>query len=472
MNGKGPPRPWRTRRSSASCARPPPRCVRRPTVCAERRSARAAARPPARPRPSSAGRWRWPSARVCARRCSTRCSAPRRSSSTPRAPRRSPANASATTASPSARPNGRQRFRSVRGGASGAPSVWGARSARLASQLDSPRVEASVETPRKLEGEKAQRIIAAMRSSVGRRGAAGSTFDHVAREAGVSRGLLHYYFGSKERLLVEVVRQRLRGAQSQRWRSGSPRRARSTRSSPRSWSGSRSSSRTSAANRSVLYEMLSASRHSEEIRPRWPSSTARWREQPGGGAAQQGERGRDHASRPTPRRWPRSCSRSATASASRSLSDPEWDREAAFDLGVRTARRLLGAALSATRRLRRGPGRGQPALQLGGELGGRDAHLLERVAVAQRHCAVLHRLVVHGHPPGRADLVLAAIALADRAAGVELGRHQLAQLLVDLAGALGLPPLFTSGSTATLIGAILGISRRTVRCSPPISSSS
>jgi AcrR family transcriptional regulator len=28
----------------------------------------------------------------------------------------------------------------------------------------------------------------------------------VAREAGVSRGLLHYYFGTKERLLAEVVR--------------------------------------------------------------------------------------------------------------------------------------------------------------------------------------------------------------------------------------------------------------------------
>ncbi len=45
-----------------------------------------------------------------------------------------------------------------------------------------------------------------MRSSVARRGVAGSTFDHVAREAGVSRGLLHYYFGTKERLLAEVVR--------------------------------------------------------------------------------------------------------------------------------------------------------------------------------------------------------------------------------------------------------------------------
>ena len=59
---------------------------------------------------------------------------------------------------------------------------------------------------RRLESEKAQRIVEAMRSSVARRGVAGSTFDHVAREAGVSRGLLHYYFGTKERLLAEVVR--------------------------------------------------------------------------------------------------------------------------------------------------------------------------------------------------------------------------------------------------------------------------
>src|SRR4051794_33761782 len=60
--------------------------------------------------------------------------------------------------------------------------------------------------PPELTGERAQRIVDAMRASVARRGAAGSTFDHVAREAGVSRGLLHYYFGTKERLLVEVVR--------------------------------------------------------------------------------------------------------------------------------------------------------------------------------------------------------------------------------------------------------------------------
>ncbi|HEY5260792.1 MAG TPA: TetR family transcriptional regulator, partial [Solirubrobacteraceae bacterium] len=66
------------------------------------------------------------------------------------------------------------------------------------------------ETPggatRSLSGEKAQRIVEAMRHSVARRGAAASTFDHVSREAGVSRGLLHYYFGTKEQLLVEAAR--------------------------------------------------------------------------------------------------------------------------------------------------------------------------------------------------------------------------------------------------------------------------
>lgn len=59
---------------------------------------------------------------------------------------------------------------------------------------------------RELSGDKAQRIVDAMRASVAARGIAGSTFEHVAGEAGVSRGLLHYYFGTKERLLVEVVR--------------------------------------------------------------------------------------------------------------------------------------------------------------------------------------------------------------------------------------------------------------------------
>jgi AcrR family transcriptional regulator len=60
--------------------------------------------------------------------------------------------------------------------------------------------------PREHEDDKAARIVEAMRSSVAERGIAGATFDQVARAAGVSRGLLHYYFGTKERLLVEAVR--------------------------------------------------------------------------------------------------------------------------------------------------------------------------------------------------------------------------------------------------------------------------
>src|SRR3954463_6013452 len=67
-------------------------------------------------------------------------------------------------------------------------------------------MEAATTQQQPIAGDKAHRIVDAMRASVARRGAAGSTFDHVAREAGVSRGLLHYYFGTKERLLVEVVR--------------------------------------------------------------------------------------------------------------------------------------------------------------------------------------------------------------------------------------------------------------------------
>jgi AcrR family transcriptional regulator len=70
-------------------------------------------------------------------------------------------------------------------------------------QLRSPVAEARSRRP---PSDKAERIVEAMRVSVARRGTAASTFDQVAREAGVSRGLLHYYFGSKEHLLVQAAR--------------------------------------------------------------------------------------------------------------------------------------------------------------------------------------------------------------------------------------------------------------------------
>jgi AcrR family transcriptional regulator len=64
----------------------------------------------------------------------------------------------------------------------------------------------AAEPRRELAGEKATRIVEAMRTCVAARGFSGATFDQIAREAGVSRGLLHYYFGAKERLLTEAVR--------------------------------------------------------------------------------------------------------------------------------------------------------------------------------------------------------------------------------------------------------------------------
>lgn len=67
-------------------------------------------------------------------------------------------------------------------------------------------MQAGTTSERELTQDKAARIVEAMRASVAERGTAGSTFDQVARAAGVSRGLLHYYFGTKERLLIEVVR--------------------------------------------------------------------------------------------------------------------------------------------------------------------------------------------------------------------------------------------------------------------------
>jgi len=50
-------------------------------------------------------------------------------------------------------------------------------------------MEAAAGTDRHLTGDKATRIVDAMRASVAERGTAGSTFDQVARAAGVSPGL-------------------------------------------------------------------------------------------------------------------------------------------------------------------------------------------------------------------------------------------------------------------------------------------
>ncbi len=56
------------------------------------------------------------------------------------------------------------------------------------------------------DDEKARTILEAARRTIAEKGFAGTTITQVAARAGVSRGLLHYYFESKEDLLARVVR--------------------------------------------------------------------------------------------------------------------------------------------------------------------------------------------------------------------------------------------------------------------------
>lgn len=53
---------------------------------------------------------------------------------------------------------------------------------------------------------KAERILAAVSRVLARNGYMGTTINAVAKEAGVSRGLLHYYFSSKDEMLARVIK--------------------------------------------------------------------------------------------------------------------------------------------------------------------------------------------------------------------------------------------------------------------------
>lgn len=55
--------------------------------------------------------------------------------------------------------------------------------------------------------EKKMRMLQAARTVMAREGFANTTVSLVAEEAGVSRGLIHYHFASKEEMLASVLRQ-------------------------------------------------------------------------------------------------------------------------------------------------------------------------------------------------------------------------------------------------------------------------
>jgi AcrR family transcriptional regulator len=62
-------------------------------------------------------------------------------------------------------------------------------------------------TARQASDEKAAMLVEAARNVLTRQGYARTTIKEVAAEAGVSRGLLHYYFKNKEEMLFLVVRE-------------------------------------------------------------------------------------------------------------------------------------------------------------------------------------------------------------------------------------------------------------------------
>ncbi|MFL5868665.1 MAG: TetR/AcrR family transcriptional regulator [Thermoleophilaceae bacterium] len=204
-------------------------------------------------------------------------------------------------------------------------------------------MEASVEVPRKLEGEKAQRIIEAMRASVGRRGAAGSTFDHVAREAGVSRGLLHYYFGSKERLLVEVVRHdcevRIKVMDERLARADSV-----DAIVQALVVGLEEFIEDEPGSQAVTYEMLSASRHSDEIRAELAELYRRWREHLAD-ALREKERQGVVKLQADPESVAAVLFALGDGFGIQLSSDPDWDSSQPFALGVEIARQLLGVGV-------------------------------------------------------------------------------------------------------------------------------
>lgn len=200
-------------------------------------------------------------------------------------------------------------------------------------------MEASVRTPRKLDSEKAQRIVEAMRSSVGARGAAGATFDHVAQEAGVSRGLLHYYFGSKERLLVEVVRRdcdiRLGSLEERLAKADSVDSIIDVLVSHLE-----DFLEQDPASAALVYELFTASRHNEELQGAMAELYREVRSHVAG-VLEEKEREGVVKLRGSAEAVASILFALGDGIALQRLSDPEWDSAPTFETGIETARFLL-----------------------------------------------------------------------------------------------------------------------------------
>jgi len=179
-----------------------------------------------------------------------------------------------------------------------------------------------------------------MRDSVGARGAAGSTFDVVAREAGVSRGLLHYYFGSKERLMVEVVRRDCDTFVTE-LETGLEKATTVDEIIASLVRTLDAFVKGEPGTQAVIYEMLSASHHSEEIRAEMAELYRTWRRH-----LADALRNKESEGVITLRGDSESVASLIFAIGDglglQMVSDPEWAREAPLDVATDTARHLLG----------------------------------------------------------------------------------------------------------------------------------
>jgi AcrR family transcriptional regulator len=202
-------------------------------------------------------------------------------------------------------------------------------------------MESALKAERRLDSDKARRIVQAMRASVGRRGAAASTFDHVAQEAGVSRGLLHYYFGTKERLLVEVVRHdsdvRLRRLEESLAEADSVDAiVEALVTQLKDYVGE------DPASHALIYELFSVSRRNDEVRDELAELYRRVR-----GQVAEVLRAKERAGVVKLRGDADSVASILFALGDglelQLVSDPDWDSTETFAAGIATARFLLGA---------------------------------------------------------------------------------------------------------------------------------
>lgn len=195
----------------------------------------------------------------------------------------------------------------------------------------------------RLESNQAHRILRAMRRSMGRRGLVGSTFDHVTREAGVARGAVFYYFGTKERLVLALVREDSELRVETLRRALEP--ADSADAVLAALAGVFESFVADPCAQALLYEMVASAPRNSELQRALAGLYSRWRETLAELLAEKHRHGVIDL-----RVEAEGCAAALTALgeglAIQRVADPGWESAAALRSGMEAARVILGVPLS------------------------------------------------------------------------------------------------------------------------------